>query len=105
MNKNVILAVFFAGATVSAQHFPPLDQDNPPKSRTISPVGAYSFCMTAHRDIPGNSTQPLFTFNFAAPGASRVALIDGRQLRHSRTSSISSFAPMYQQEITCSSCV
>jgi hypothetical protein len=81
MNKNVILAVFFAGATVSAQHFPPLDQDNPPKSRTISPVGAYTFCMTAHRDIPANSTQPLFTFNFAAPGASGVALIDGKTVK------------------------
>jgi len=34
--------------------------------------------MTAHRDIPANSTQPLFTFNFAAPGASGVASIDGK---------------------------
>jgi hypothetical protein len=24
----------------------------------------YSFCMIAHRDIPANSTQPLFTFKF-----------------------------------------
>ena len=64
--------------TLHAQHFPPLDIDNPPKSRTISSVGGYSFCMTAHRDIAANSTQPLFTFNFAAPGASGVALIDGK---------------------------
>ena len=81
MNKNVILAVFLAGGTLIAQHFPPLNRDNPPKSRTISPVGAYSFCMTAHRDIPADSTQPLFTFNFAAPGASGVALIDGKTVK------------------------
>jgi hypothetical protein len=37
-----------------------------------------SFCMTAQRDIPNNSAQPLFTFNFAPPGASGVALIDGK---------------------------
>ena len=78
MNKNVILAVLLAGGTVSAQHFPPLDRDNPPRSRTISPIGGYTFCMTAHRDIPANSTQPLLTFYFAAPGASGVALIDGK---------------------------
>jgi hypothetical protein len=47
----------------------------------ISSVGAYRFCMTAHRDIPANSTQPLFTFNFAAPGASGVVLIDGKTVR------------------------
>ncbi|HEX4135623.1 MAG TPA: hypothetical protein VHY84_13495 [Bryobacteraceae bacterium] len=41
-------------------------------------LGAYSFCMTALRDIPNNSLQPLFTFNFTAPGASGVALIDGK---------------------------
>lgn len=37
-----------------------------------------SFCMNAQRDIPNNSAQPLFTFNFAPPGASGVALIDGQ---------------------------
>jgi hypothetical protein len=42
------------------------------------PVGAYSFCVTARRDIPNNSVQPLFTFNFAPPGASGVARIDGK---------------------------
>jgi len=81
MNKNVILAVFLAGGTLIAQHFPPLNRDNPPKSRTISPVGAYSFCMTAHRDIPADSTQPLFTFTFTAPGASGVATIDGKMAK------------------------
>lgn len=39
---------------------------------------AYSFCMTADRDIPNNSAQPLFTFNFVPPGASGAALIDGK---------------------------
>jgi hypothetical protein len=43
-----------------------------------APVGAYSFCMTARRDIPNNSVQPLLTFDFAPPGASGVALIDGK---------------------------
>ncbi len=37
-----------------------------------------SFCMNAQRDIPNNSLQPLFTFDFASPGASGVALIDGK---------------------------
>jgi hypothetical protein len=66
---------------VRAQHFPPLDVDNPPKSRTIKAQGGYSFCMTARRDIPANSTQPLFTFNFAAPGATGVASIDGKPVK------------------------
>jgi hypothetical protein len=76
----ILIFVAVAG-TVHAQHFPPLDVDNPPKSRTISAVGGYSFCMTARRDIPANSPQPLFTFNFAAPGASGVALIDGKTVK------------------------
>ena len=46
--------------------------------RPNAPVDAYSFCMTARRDIPNNSVQPLFTFNFTPPGASGVALIDGK---------------------------
>ena len=33
--------------------------------------------MTAQRDIPSNSAQPLFAFYFARPGASGIALIDG----------------------------
>lgn len=43
-------------------------------------AGAYSFCMTAQRDIPSNSVQPLFAFHFA-PGASGVALIDGKAVK------------------------
>lgn len=77
--RLLLLALVAFGA--QAQHFPPLDRVNPPKSRTISPVGGYNFCMTARRDIPANSTQPLFTFNFAGPGASGVALIDGKTVR------------------------
>lgn len=45
------------------------------------PAGAYSFCMTAQRDIPGNPVQPLFAFHFARPGASGVALIDGKVVK------------------------
>jgi hypothetical protein len=44
-------------------------------------AGAYSFCMTAQRDIPSNSVQPLFAFHFARPGASGVALIDGKAVK------------------------
>jgi hypothetical protein len=43
--------------------------------------GEYSFCMTAQRDIPSNSARPLFVFNFARPGASGIALIDGRVVK------------------------
>jgi hypothetical protein len=77
-SKITLLCLALVAFGAQAQHFPPLDQDNPPKSRTINPVGGYTFCMTAHREIPANSTQPLFTFNFAPPGASGVALIDGK---------------------------
>jgi hypothetical protein len=61
--------------TVSAQHFPPLDRDNPPKSRTVL---RDQYCMTARKSILSNSTTPLFTYDFAAPGASGQALIDGK---------------------------
>jgi hypothetical protein len=44
-------------------------------------AGAYGFCMTAQRDIPGNSIQPLLAFHFARPGASGVALIDGKVVK------------------------
>ena len=44
-------------------------------------AGAYSFCMTAQRDIPGNSVQPLFAFHFAPPGATGVAQIDGKVVK------------------------
>jgi hypothetical protein len=73
------LALVAFGA--QAQHFPPLDRDNTARSRTIGGGGGYSFCMTAHRDITANSAQPLLTFNFAAPGASGVALIDGTPVK------------------------
>jgi hypothetical protein len=43
-----------------------------------SPVGAYSFCMTAPRDIPGNSLPPLLRLDFAPPGASGAERIDGK---------------------------
>lgn len=43
-----------------------------------APVRANSFCMAARRDIPFNSLHPLFTFYFAPPGASGVALLDGK---------------------------
>jgi len=74
---RIVRSVLFvtAAATVPAQRFPPLDVDNPPKSKTVR---GYSFCMTARKDIPLNSAQPLFTFDFAAPGASGVVLIDGK---------------------------
>jgi hypothetical protein len=41
-------------------------------------VGAYSFCITARRDIPDNSLQPILRFDFAPPGATGVALVDGK---------------------------
>lgn len=47
-------------------------------SEDAGAVGAYSFCVTARRDIPGNSLRPLLRFNFAPPGASGTALIDGK---------------------------
>ena len=60
---------------------PPSGSGQSPKIENISPVGGYTFCMTADRDIPANSTQPLFTFNFAPPGASGVARIDGKTVK------------------------
>jgi len=44
-------------------------------------VSEYSFCMNAHRNIPNNSVQPLFMFYFSPPGASGVALIDGKPVQ------------------------
>lgn len=44
-------------------------------------AGAYSVCMTAQQEIPSNSPQPLFAFHFARPGASGVALIDGKAVK------------------------
>jgi len=72
---GVLTAVALVG---SAQSFPPLDVDTPPQSRVLRGV---SFCMTARKDIPQNSSLPLFTFNFAAPGASGTVLLDGKAIK------------------------
>jgi hypothetical protein len=37
--------------------------------------------MTARKDIPINSSVPLFTFDFAPPGASGAVLIDGKAVK------------------------
>jgi hypothetical protein len=50
-------------------------------SRQSLSAGVHSFCMTAQRDIPSNSVQPLLAFQFASPGASGVALIDGKAVK------------------------
>lgn len=42
---------------------------------------AYNFCMGTQREIPSNSLQPLLSFDFAAPGASGTALIDGKVVK------------------------
>lgn len=51
------------------------------RSASEKSVGAYGFCVTARRDIPANSLQPLLRFHFAAPGASGAALIDGKIIK------------------------
>jgi len=56
------------------------------------PADAYNFCLTAYRDIPNNSAQPLFTFNFAPPGASGVALIDGNIVKRFRNEQVLSIS-------------
>src|SRR4051812_28186274 len=74
-----VVAGFIAIAlTVNAQHFPPLDRDNPPKSRTVL---RDHYCMNARKSISSNSPVPLFTFDFAAPGASGTALVDGKTVK------------------------
>lgn len=45
------------------------------------PIGAYNLCVTAQRDVPRNSLQPALRFNFAAPGASGAALLDGKIIK------------------------
>jgi hypothetical protein len=66
---------------VLARSRPPSEEEagihNSARQAYAVPVVTLSFCMTAHRDIP-NSVQPLLTFNFVPPGASGVALIDGK---------------------------
>ena len=76
IRSPLILAI--VALTCSAQHFPPLDQENPRKSRTIQRL---SFCMSARKSIPLNSLSPLFIFDFAAPGVSGVVLIDGNKAK------------------------
>jgi hypothetical protein len=71
-------ALVALGGTVHAQHFPPLDRDNPPKSRTVQNEG---YCMMAGQDISIKSTDPLFSFDFASPGASGVIIIDGNAVQ------------------------
>jgi hypothetical protein len=44
-------------------------------------AGVHSFCMTAKQEIPSNSPHPLLAFHFASPGASGVALIDGKTVK------------------------
>jgi len=73
-----IVAIVAIPHAVHAQHFPPLDRDNPPKSRTVL---RDQYCMTARKDISQNSAVPLFIYDFAAPGASGAALIDGRTVK------------------------
>jgi len=57
------------------------DIDNRVGNADSGPVGVYSFCVTARRDIPANSLQPLMRFHFAPPGASGAALMDGKIVR------------------------
>jgi hypothetical protein len=66
--------LFLVAVMSNAQHFPPLDQHNPPKSRTIKDL---SFCMTARKSIPQDSSTPLFTFDFVPDGSGSV-VIDGK---------------------------
>lgn len=72
---GALMAVALIG---NAQSFPPLDVDNPPQSKVLRGV---SFCMTARKDIPKDSSLPLFTFDFAPPGASGTVLIDGNAIK------------------------
>jgi hypothetical protein len=65
-----------SGIANSASNLAIGDSPAPPAS-----LDAYSFCMTAKRDIPSNSEQPLLTFHFVRPGASGVATIDGRVVK------------------------
>ncbi len=50
-------------------------------SRHSLSAGVHSFCMSAKQEIPSNSPHPLLAFHFASPGASGVALIDGKAVK------------------------
>jgi hypothetical protein len=41
--------------------------NNQVRNADSGPVGAYSICMTAHRDIPSNWLQPILRWNFVPP--------------------------------------
>ena len=80
-------ALFWACVTSVARSrtFPPLFRDplslqalvqrNLALARSQSEEGT---CMTAYRTITNDSVEPLLTFDFAPPGASGVALLDGK---------------------------
>lgn len=86
-------ALFWSGATVVA-HSRKFPGNFPADSHSLQAIvqrdvalaqsaaegefGAYGFCVTARRDIQSNWLEPLLRFNFAAPGASGAALIDGK---------------------------
>jgi len=44
-------------------------------------AGVHAYCMSAKQEIPSNSAHPLLAFHFASPGASGVALIDGKAVK------------------------
>jgi hypothetical protein len=83
MKRHAILIGFTLAIalTGSAQHFPPLDRDHPPASRIVK---RDSYCMTARKSIPLDSATPLFTLDFAPPGASGNVLIDGKTVQSFR---------------------
>ena len=72
------MAFVLAAPLGTAQHFPPLDVDNPPNLKMVSGL---SMCMTAKKDIANSPAQPLLTFHFTSPGATGVVLIDGIPLK------------------------
>ncbi|MEP6960758.1 MAG: hypothetical protein ABI995_01685 [Acidobacteriota bacterium] len=77
MPLSRLLPIVMFATLAAAQHFPPLDQDNPPNSRVVSTL---RFCMAAKSNIKAKSGMPLFTFEFAEPGATGEVLIDGKQV-------------------------
>lgn len=87
-----VLLWTFVTAVAHSRTFPTLFQDprslqalvqadlalaRTPSLSEEAPLDEFRLCVTARRDIPDNSALPLLTFNFASPGASGVALIDG----------------------------
>lgn len=72
------LSFAFVALLSHAQRFPPVDQYNPPKSRIVH---ALQFCMAARESISPNPKMPLFTFEFAPPGASGYVSLDGKKVK------------------------